>query len=391
MIFPVTKAAVTGRTVLVRAGLDVPMQKDGHIADIFRLQRALPTVNFLRRRGARTILLGHHGQPHGRRVRALSLRPVARELSRLLHTPVAFTDMRGAQPSAQALNRGSVLLLENLRFSIGEECAARTFARALATLGDLYVNDDFSTSHRAHASMVLLPKLLPAYAGVNLLREMHVLDRMRHHPRRPFIVMIGGGKVSDKFSVIEALLPTADRVLLGGAGALTFLRTRGIQVGKSLIDPALAISSIRRVLRSAKILMPVDWRVATRPSSTMSVVCVDAIPANGAAYDIGPATARLFRKELRGARAVLWAGPMGLYEQPASSRGTSSVIRGIPKAAYAVAGGGDTLAAIHKAHAARKFAFLSTSGSAMLAYLAGKQLPAIRALDHSKNIPTHHA
>lgn len=386
MINPVTKAVVAGRTVLVRAGLDVPMKKDGRIADTFRLQRALPTLVTLRRRGARIILLGHHGQPHGRRPRALSLWPVAGVLARMLKTPVGFTDFRSARKHARALNRGGVLLLENLRFYPGEERASPSFARKLAALGDLYVNDDFSTSHRAHASMVLLPTLLPAYAGLNLLQELRAFDRVRLHPRRPFIVMIGGGKVSDKFGVIEALLPKADRVLLGGAGALTFLWAQGVGVGKSLIDTTLGVGSIRRVLRSQKIRMPVDWRVAAKPTAKASVVPAHAIPGNRAAYDIGPATARMFLHELHGARTVLWAGPMGLYERPAFARGTMALIRGMPPAAYSVAGGGDTIAAIHKSRAAGNFEFLSTSGSAMLGYLAGEHLPALRVLNRSQKL-----
>lgn len=360
------------------------MEEDGRIADTFRLQRALPTLAWLRRHGARIVLLSHHGQPHGRRLRALSLRPVVPVLTRLLKTPVGFSEIPKSQKHVSLLRPGGVLLIENLRFQLGEERAAPAFARKLAALGDLYVNDDFSTSHRLHASMVLLPALLPAYAGMNLLHEMRALDRLRLHPRRPFVVIIGGGKVSDKFGVIEALLPKADMVLLGGAGALTMLRAQGITVGKSLVDASLAAASVHRTLRSRKIRMPVDWRVAAKPTAKSAVVPARAIPDDRSAYDIGPATVRMFLRELRCARTVLWAGPMGLYEQPAFARGTTALIRGMPRAAYSVAGGGDTIAAIHKVRAARRFTFLSTSGSAMLEYLAGGQLPALRALDRSQ-------
>lgn len=229
--------------------------------------------------------------------------------------------------------------------------------------------------------MTVLPTLLPAYAGMNVLAELKALGSVRDHPNHPFIVVIGGGKVADKFSVMTALLPKADALLLGGAGALTLLWRRGGNVGKSIVDAALPARVVKQALRSRRVIMPVDWRVAHTPDSKPSVVALNEIPHDAAAYDIGPATISHYCAILRTARTVLWSGPMGLYEYPAFANGTRLLARNMPRKALTVAGGGDTLAAIHATHAARRFHFLSTAGSAMLQYLAGKPLPALQALE----------
>lgn len=381
---PLAKLKVSGKRVLVRVGFDVPMDGRGHIADTFRITRTLPTLRWLLNHGAKVVLLSHRGQPHGHRRKTLSLRPMAQTVSRLLRKPVAFTDLRPRpyQLAVEKLKNGQLLLVENLRFDPGEERCDRRFARFLAAEGDMYVNDDFSTSHRRHASIVLLPGMLPSAAGINLLQECTMLDRVRKNPRHPFVAIIGGGKVRDKLSVVKRLLRSVDAVLVGGAAATTFLSALHYKVGTSLIDEKVSAVSLRALARSSKVHLPSDVVVALSPTSTSGkVALISQIPNNSGAYDIGPATLRNYRGIIESARTVFWAGPLGYTENPVFSVGTKGVALHIPRRnIFAVAGGGDTLSTIHKAKLDRRFSYLSTGGSAMLMYLAGEPLPGLQAL-----------
>ncbi len=380
----VDQAQVRDRRVIVRAGFDVPVQGTGTVADTFRLERGLPTLKWLVRRRAKVIILSHRGQPRGKAVQKLSLQPVAKELARMLKHPVGFVrlDPPKLRSAVAAMQSGDVLLVENIRFDDRERTGSQAFARTLAQLGDLYVNDDFSTSHRSHASTALVPTLLPAFAGLNLALELRMLDVLRTRPKHPFIAVIGGGKVYDKLGTVRRLLPLVDHVLVGGAAASTVLKARGFAVGTSLVDTELPRSELQMLARSKKLLLPSDVAVARSSQSARRIdVPVAAIPARLSAFDIGPATIRSYTAILRTARTVFWSGPVGYAENPLFSKGTRTLARALSRRkTFAVIGGGDSLRAIRSAKLARHFTFLSTGGSAMLEYLAGKDLPGLTAL-----------
>lgn len=380
----VDHALVRDRRVIVRAGFDVPVKGNGAVADTFRLERGLPTLRWLRAHRAKIIILTHRGQPRGKIVSRLSLKPVAKELSQLLRHPVRFVSLNTKKLHAAVakLHGGDIMFVENVRFDSREESCDPAFARSLAALGDLYVNDDFSTSHRNHASIVLLPKLLSSYVGLNLAEEIRMLDVLRANPRHPFIAVIGGGKVYDKLGTVRRLFPIVDRVLVGGVAASTLLKARGYAVGTSLIDTELAKKELAILARSAKLQLPSDVVVAMNAeSSRRTVVPITAIPRDLAAFDIGPTTVRSFTSTLRTARTVFWSGPVGYTENPVFSRGTRTLARALSRRkTFAVIGGGDSLRTIRTAKLAGHFTFLSTGGSAMLQYLAGKKLPGLTAL-----------
>lgn len=337
MIVPLTRAKVAGKRVVVSAGLEVPVDARSRVADRFRLERGLPTVRWLLKKGAAVVLLGHRGKPHGTIRSAFSLRPVARELSRLLRTEVGFFSPQ----TPKRVRPGTVTVLENLRFWPGEESASLAFARTIARWGDIYVNDDFSTSHRSHASLTILPKLLPAFAGLALVKECAVLATVLRHPKRPFTIIIGGMKMEDKLGMLKKLLPKVDTVLLGGMTANT---------------PQAA----RLARTSRKVLLPVDLNKG---------------------YDIGTETIRRYVAVVRKSRTVLWAGPMGAIETLPYRRGTRMIASAIPRTALSVAGGGDTVRSFHDLGVANRFRWLSTGGGAMLVYLSGTLLPGLKALD----------
>lgn len=377
------QARVRNKIVLVRVGFDVPTSARGKVLDTFRLERTMPTIRWLISHRAKIVLLTHRGQPHGRRQRPLSVRPVVSALQRLARHPVGFCDLNFSKlrRSIDHLDDGEMLLVENLRFHLGEERASSVFARQLATCGDLYVNEDFSTSHRRHASMVLLPKLLPSFAGLNLVAELQHLDRLRNQPRRPFLAMIGGGKVRDKLSVIKELAGRVDILLLGGAPATTMLLAKGVSVGRSLVDHTVGLSQLRRLASQKNIELPLDVRVARSAQSTTSrVVLVEHLPTGFAAFDLGPQTIKRYASLIQSVRTLFWSGPVGFFENPRFAAGTMTLARSIARRTFAIAGGGDTLRALHQAKLAHRFTFLSTGGSAMLAYLAGNQLPGLQAL-----------
>jgi len=386
---------VRGKRVLVREDLNVPLA-DGAVADDTRIQAAVPTLRNLTQRGARVIVMSHLGRPDGKVVESLRMAPVAAALSRALGTPVKTApDSIGpaAQAAVAALADGDVLLLENLRFHPEEEANDPEFARQLASLGDVYVNDAFGTAHRAHASTVGVTRYLPSYMGPLLERELDVLDEILERPRRPFVAVLGGAKVSDKIGVITRLMQICDAILIGGGMANTLLAAEGFDVGKSLRDadlgPAKKIrEQIDREATRVEVLLPEDAVVATelKPDAQTRFADVDEIRSDEMILDIGPTTAEKFAGVILDAKTVLWNGPMGVFEMDAFAAGTEAVGQAIADSgAMSVVGGGDTAAAAHKLGFADKMTHISTGGGATLEYLEGKELPGVAALRSAAN------
>jgi phosphoglycerate kinase len=384
----VTEAEVRGKRALVRVDFNVPL-RDGEVADDSRIRAALPTIQYLRERGAAVVLATHLGRPKGQADPAYSVAPVARRLSELLGLRVATVAVVAgpeAEHAAADLRPGDVLLLENTRFESGEEANDPELAANLARLGDLFVNDAFGAAHRAHASTVGVANLLPSYAGLLLQREETVLSRLLNSPEEPFVAVLGGAKVSDKFAVLEHLLDRVDALLLGGGMANTVLLAQGHKIGTSLAEPDLA-DDARRLLDTAEargvlILAPTDAITARSLDSTnATVTVVDGIPADEAIFDIGPATVARYCEQIASARTVFWNGPMGVFERKSFESGTLGIARCVADAhAFTVVGGGDSLAAIDAAGVAERIDHISTGGGASLEYLEGRALPGIAAL-----------
>jgi phosphoglycerate kinase len=380
---------VKGRRVFVRADLNVPL-RDGAPSDVTRIRASLPTLRRLLEAGARVVLGSHLGRPKGQRKPELSLRPVAAELARQLKAAVAFSDEcvgATAEAAAAELEDGQILLLENLRFYPGETSNDPEFARGLAALADIYVNDAFGTAHRAHASTVgMVPLVAEAAAGLLMQSELENL-RVALEPQRPFLCLLGGAKVSDKLGVLESLAPRADVLAIGGAMAYTFLAAQGIATGSSLVEPE-RIEDARRVMASAqqtgcKLLLPSDHVVARDTSPGAETRTVKEIPNGWMGLDIGPETAKRYAEEARRARTILWNGPMGMFELEAFAAGTRAVAQGVAESeGSSVVGGGDSLAAINQLGLASKIDHLSTGGGAALEFVQGIELPGVAVLEH---------
>ena len=384
--------APAGQRALVRVDFNVPLA-DGGISDDTRITATLPTIRLLLERRARVILMSHLGRPKGGPDPGQSLRPVAARLAALLGRAVDFApDCVGpeAETRARALADGGVLLLENLRFHPEEEKNDPAFARRLAALGQLYVNDAFGTAHRAHASTEGVPRVLrPAVAGLLMERELEYLGRALDQPARPFVAVLGGAKISGKIDVLMALLGRVDKLLIGGAMMFTFRRAQGRPTGRSLVEEdrvemARAVMS-RAQERGVELVLPVDTVVsaATDGSAPGRAVALDALGEGDIGVDIGPATVRDFAARLAGAKTVFWNGPMGIFEVPAFAEGTLGVARAVAGVAGAitVVGGGDSVAAVQQAGLAERFTHLSTGGGAALEFLEGKVLPGVAVLD----------
>ncbi|MEH0972883.1 phosphoglycerate kinase [Micromonospora sp. CPCC 205546] len=386
---------VSGRRVLVRADLNVPLDKQtGDITDDGRIRAVLPTLSALTGAGAKVVVCSHLGRPKGAPDPQFSLRPVAGRLGELLGARVHFaTDTVGesARSTVDALADGEVALLENLRFNAGEtskEDAERgAFADQLAAFGDAYVDDAFGAVHRRHASVHDVPARLPHVAGRLVLREVEVLSRLTGEPERPYVVVLGGSKVSDKLAVIEALLPTVDRLLIGGGMCFTFLKAQGHEVGSSLLEEEM-VETCRNLLERSegKIMLPVDVVAADAfaPDAAHDTVPADGIPSKRVGLDIGPETVAAFAAALKGARTIFWNGPMGVFEMPAFAHGTRGIAETIAKSdAFTVVGGGDSAAAVRALGLDESsFGHISTGGGASLEYLEGKTLPGIAALEN---------
>ncbi|MFG3579406.1 phosphoglycerate kinase [Micromonospora chersina] len=386
---------VSGRRVLVRADLNVPLDKQsGEITDDGRIRAVLPTLSALVEAGAKVVVCSHLGRPKGAPDPQFSLRPVAGRLGELLGAPVHFAEDTvgdSARSTVEGLADGQVALLENLRFNKGEtskdDAERGAFADQLAAFGDAYVDDAFGAVHRKHASVHDVPARLPHFAGRLVLREVEVLGKLTGDPERPYVVVLGGSKVSDKLAVIEALLPKVDRLLIGGGMCFTFLKAQGHEVGTSLLEEDM-VETCRNLLERSggEIMLPVDVVAADAfaPDAAHDVVPADGIPSHRLGLDIGPETVAGFAAALSQAKTIFWNGPMGVFEMAAFANGTRGVAEAITKAdAFSVVGGGDSAAAVRALGLDESsFGHISTGGGASLEYLEGKTLPGIAALEN---------
>ncbi len=384
-------AALDGRRALVRVDFNCPI-KDGVVSDNTRIRASLPTIRYLRDKGARVILLSHLGRPKGGPDPKYTLQPCVRELEKLLGAPVTFIADPAASDAVtvtRRLPRGGVAMVENTRFHPGEEKNDPELARVFAALGDFYVNDAFGSAHRAHASTEAVAHLLkPAVSGFLMEQELRYLGEALDHPRRPFVAVLGGAKVSGKIDLIEALLPKVDQILVGGAMACTFFRAMGLETGKSLVEED-RVELARALMAKAgpKLILPGGGVIAEelKPGVPTRSVPRDQIPAGWAVFDIDDATARDFAGRIESADTVVWNGPMGVFETPPFDRGTlaiaESMARASAKGAITVVGGGDSAAAVAQAGLEAKMTHVSTGGGASLEFLEGKVLPGVAALD----------
>jgi len=384
---------VAGKRVLVRVDFNVPLDAEQHITDDTRITAALPTIYYLLGQGAAVILMSHLGRPKGKVVETMRLTPVAQRLSTLLNKPVQVAqDCIGPEVEALAKNLqpGQILLLENLRFHNEEEQNDPDFARQLASLGEVYVNDAFGTAHRAHASTEGVTNFLPGVAGYLMEREINFLGGALEHPRRPFAAIIGGAKVSDKIAVLERLISMADMLLIGGGMANTFLKAEGCEIGDSLFEEGkvdIAGELITKAYqRGLEFLLPTDVVIADRfaADATHQVVANNEVPRGWRILDIGPESIAAFRQALEGAVTIVWNGTLGVAEMPTFAEGTNAVIEILVErtrnGATTIIGGGDSAAAVDLAGASEQMTHVSTGGGASLEFLEGRVLPGVAAL-----------
>jgi phosphoglycerate kinase len=385
---------LAGKRVLMRVDFNVPLE-NGAVANDKRIRAALPTINYIVQNGGRLILMSHLGRPKGQRVPDMSLKPCAAVLSELLGKDVAFADDcvgAAVEDAVAKLENGDILLLENLRYYPEETDNDAGFAEKLAKLGDLYVNDAFGTAHRAHASTEGVTHFFDqCAAGYLMMKELDYLGQVIENPARPFVAILGGAKISGKIDVITNLLPKVDRVIIGGGMAYTFLKAKGLEIGKSLLE-ADRVDYARDILRQGgdKIVLPVDCQVTdffdfgARKIGEIKQVAIDAIPGDWESLDIGSKSIDNFRSILSDARTVVWNGPMGVFEIPATAKGTYAIAELLAdvtaNGATTVIGGGDSAAAVEKAGVADKVSHVSTGGGASLEFMEGKTLPGVAAL-----------
>ncbi|MBM4137833.1 MAG: phosphoglycerate kinase [Nitrospira sp.] len=386
---------IKGKKVFIRVDFNVPLDDNLQITDDTRIRSALPTINYAIDEGAKVILSSHLGRPKGKVDPRFSLAPVAKRLQRLLNKDVIFApDCIGSQVEGlvSKMNAGDVLLLENLRYHIEEEKNGEEFARALANLADFYINDAFGAAHRAHASIVGIPKFLTSAAGFLLKKEIEYLKGAIDNPVKPFVAILGGAKVSGKIGVLENISDKVDKVIVGGGMAYTFIKAMGYEVGNSLVEDEMieTAQKIRKKLKSVgiKFYLPVDCVIAqgTEPGTVKKIVPTLEIPKEWKALDIGPASVRLFSEVIEDAKTILWNGPMGVFEVDEFSRGTFAIARSVADAyALTIVGGGDTDLAVHRAGVSDAITFISTGGGASLQLLEGKELPGIAALTNRED------
>jgi phosphoglycerate kinase len=380
-----------GKKVLLRCDFNVPQNKEtGEITSDKRIVAAIPTIKYLLENGAAVIACSHLGKPKGEWKENLTLAPVAKRLSELLGMDVIFAkDIIGedAKAKAAALKPGQIMLLENLRFDIREEKNGADFAKELASMADVFVSDAFGTVHRAHASTAGVAAFLPAYAGLLVEKELSVMGKALDDPKRPFVAILGGAKVSDKIGVITNLIDKADTIIVGGGMAYTFLKAQGYGVGTSLLEED-KVEDARAMMEKAlkkgvMFLLPVDTAINDKFENTDKFLTVDVknIPDGYMGLDIGPQTVALFTSALKGAGTVVWNGPMGVFEFPSFAKGTEAVAKAMAESgAVTIVGGGDSAAAVEKLGYADKMTHISTGGGASLEFLEGKELPGVACL-----------
>lgn len=383
--------AVEGKKVLVRVDFNVPLDDDGNITDDRRIREALPTIKYLREHNARVILMSHLGRPKGKFNEKYSLKPVAERLSERLNCEVKLAkDVVGdeVEAMAESLKEGDVMLLENVRFYAEEEKNDREFAKKLASLGDIYVNDAFGTAHRAHATTAGIADFLPSAIGYLIKKELDIMGKALTFPERPFAAVLGGAKVSDKIGVIENLMDKVDTLLIGGGMAYTFFKAKGYEIGKSILE-ADKVELAGEILKKAdskgiKLLLPVDTVVAPEFSNEVPYKTVEAsnIPADQMGMDIGEKTRDIYSEIVKNAKTVVWNGPMGVFEMPNFAKGTFKLAEAMSKCkGTTIVGGGDSAAAVEQLGFADKITHISTGGGASLEFLEGKVLPGIDVIE----------
>lgn len=387
----ITDVDVSGKKVLLRCDFNVPLNKEtGEITSDKRIAASIPTIKYLLDKGARVIACSHMGKPKGEFKKSLSLAPVAVRLSELLGVPVKFApDVAGEETAklASELKNGEIMLFENVRFDPREEKNDAEFSKQLASLGEIYVSDAFGSVHRAHASTTGVAAFLPAYAGFLVEKELSVMGGALDNPKRPFVAVLGGAKVSDKIGVLTNLIDKADTLIIGGGMAYTFLKALGKSIGTSLLE-ADKLELANEVMQKAKeknvkFLLPVDVAIGDRFAADCErkVVDVDSIPDDWMGLDIGDKTVALFSEAIKGAGTVVWNGPMGVFEFPAFANGTQSLAKAMADSgAITIIGGGDSAAAVEQMGFADKITFISTGGGASLEFLEGRELPGIACL-----------
>ncbi|MDQ6872515.1 MAG: phosphoglycerate kinase [Gemmatimonadota bacterium] len=387
-----TDAEVRGKRVLLRVDFNVPLNENGEITDDTRIRAALPTIRLLMERGGRPVILSHLGRPKGKPEPKYSLQPVSNRLMELMNCNVVFvesTDSDEALKATQDLSSGEILLLENTRFLGGEEKNDQRLARALSELGDCFVNDAFGAAHRAHASTVgVAEHLRPAVAGLLMEKELEYLGGALANPKRPFVAILGGAKISGKIDVIEQLLPKVDGLLIGGAMACTFYKAMGLETGKSLVEEDRVPMAKDLLARAGmKLTLPHDAMVAPSldQATAAKAVARNSIPKDQAMFDIGPQTAASYSRAIASAKTIIWNGPMGVFETPPFERGTRAIADAMAsataKGATTIVGGGDSAAAVAEAKLENKMSHVSTGGGASLEFLEGKKLPGVEVLD----------
>ncbi|WP_278298842.1 phosphoglycerate kinase [Caloramator proteoclasticus] len=383
---------VRGKKVLVRCDFNVPQDKEGNITDDRRIVAALPTIKYLLENGAKVILMSHLGRPKEGYEEKYSVKPVAKRLSELLGFEVKLAEDKevvgeNAVRLVSEMKEGEVVLLENVRFIKTETKNDMDFAKKLASLADIFVNDAFGTAHRAHSSTAGVAEFLPAVAGFLIEKEIEIMGKALENPERPFVAILGGAKVSDKINVINNLIEKVDRLIIGGGMAYTFLKAQGFEIGKSLLEED-KIDYAKEMLKKAeekgvKVYLPVDHVVAKEFSNDAEAMTVDVeIPADYMGLDIGPKTVKLFEEAVLDAKTVIWNGPMGVFEMPKFAVGTKAVAEALSKVnGTTIIGGGDSAAAVEQLGYAEKMTHISTGGGASLEFLEGKVLPGIAALN----------